>query len=307
MKNSEKNKTINTPLSEGQDYLKRCVRLETAVSSADEVLDKTILGDCLRVMALLPPSSVDLIVADPPYNLSKKYNGKTFRKRDTEEYIEYTRAWMRLAKPLLKETGSIYVCCDWRSSRAVETVMSELFTIRNRITWEREKGRGSFSNWKNCLEDIWYGVCSDDFTFNVDRVKQRRRVIAPYRENGRPKDWTDSGEGRYRDTHPSNLWKDLTVPFWSMKENTAHPYQKPEKLLAKIILASSEPGDVILDPFLGSGTTSVTAKKLSRRYIGIESDPLYCVWAEQRLSMADHDKTIQGYADGVFRERNEKV
>ncbi len=306
MKTSGKNKTINTPLSEGQDYLDRCIRLKHAVSSTDAVLDKTILGDCFHVMTLLPPLSVDLIIADPPYNLSKKYNDKTFKKRDPEKYIEYTRKWMRLAKPLLKETGSIYVCCDWRSSGAVETVMSELFTIRNRITWEREKGRGSRSNWKNCLEDIWYGVCSDHFTFNVDRVKQRRRVIAPYRENGKPKDWTDSPKGRYRDTHPSNLWKDLTVPFWSMKENTAHPYQKPEKLLAKIILASSDPEDVILDPFLGSGTTSVTAKKLGRRFIGIENDPLYCVWAEQRLEMADDDKTIQGYADGVFRERNEK-
>ncbi len=90
-----------------------------------------------------------------------------------------------------------------------------------------------------------------------------------------------------------------------MAENTAHPAQKPEKLLAKLILAGSNAGDLILDPFLGSGSTSVTAKrKLGRHYIGIEQNRQYCVWAEKRLEMAESDKTIQGYADGVFWERN---
>ena len=89
-----------------------------------------------------------------------------------------------------------------------------------------------------------------------------------------------------------------------MPENTAHPTQKPEKLLAKIILASSNPGDVVLDPFLGSGSTSVAAKKLGRHYIGIEIESQYCLWAEQRLAQAEANPTIQGYADGVFWERN---
>ena len=89
-----------------------------------------------------------------------------------------------------------------------------------------------------------------------------------------------------------------------MPENTAHPTQKPEKLLAKLILASTNKGDVILDPFLGSGSTSVTAKKLGRHYIGIEQNPQYCVWTEKRLEMAELDMSIQGYTDGVFWERN---
>jgi site-specific DNA-methyltransferase (adenine-specific) len=89
-----------------------------------------------------------------------------------------------------------------------------------------------------------------------------------------------------------------------MPENTDHPTQKPEKLLAKIILASSKPGDVVFDPFLGSGTTSVVAKKLGRRFVGIEKDETYCLLAEKRLEMADHDKSIQGFAQGVFWERN---
>ena len=89
-----------------------------------------------------------------------------------------------------------------------------------------------------------------------------------------------------------------------MPENTAHPAQKPEKLLAKLILASSNAGDTVFDPFLGSGSVSVAAKKLGRHYIGVEIEPRYCVWAEQRLERADTDKRIQGMSGGVFTERN---
>ena len=89
-----------------------------------------------------------------------------------------------------------------------------------------------------------------------------------------------------------------------MPENTAHPTQKPEKLMAKLILASSRPGDVVLDPFAGAGTTAVTAKKLNRVYVGIEQNELYCAWAQKRLELAEEDNSIQGYADGVFWERN---
>ena len=89
-----------------------------------------------------------------------------------------------------------------------------------------------------------------------------------------------------------------------MPENTDHPTQKPEKLLAKIILSSTNKGDVVFDPFLGSGTTAVVAKKLGRKFVGIEVDEYYCCLAEKRLELAEKDKRIQGYEDGVFWERN---
>ena len=130
--------------------------------------------------------------------------------------------------------------------------------------------------------------------------------MAPYTEDGLPKDWRESTEGRFRLTHPSNLWTDLTVPFWSMPENTDHPTQKPEKLLAKIILASSNPGDMVMDPFLGSGTTPVVAKKLGRQYVGIELDEIYCCLCEKRLGLAETNSRVQGYEDGVFWERNSR-
>ena len=209
------------------------------------------------------------------------------------------------AGPPPEPDASVYICADWRSSAAVHAVAERHLKVRNRITWEREKGRGARANWKNCAEDVWFCTVSDRFTFDVEAVKLRRRVIAPYTDGERaPKDWQRTGAGDFRLTHPSNMWTDVTVPFWSMAENTDHPTQKPEKLIAKMILASSRAGDVVFDPFLGSGTTSVVARKLGRRYVGIEIEPAYCCLAEKRLALAAADRTIQGYADGVFWERN---
>ena len=299
-----RNKTIDTPLSEGSSLLERCITISEKQRDLSCVTDKIIIGDMLAVSPLLPEKSVDLIVADPPYNLTKSFNGRTFAKRSDSAYETYTRQWLAAVKPLLKETGSIYVCCDWESSLVIGRVLGEFFHVRNRITWQREKGRGAKANWKNAMEDIWFATNSNDYTFNLEAVKIRKKVIAPYRVEGKPKDWDETAEGNFRDTCPSNFWDDITIPFWSMPENTAHPTQKPEKLLAKIILASSSAGDLILDPFSGSGTTCVAAKKLDRRYMGIEIEKQYCVWAEQRLEMAESAPEIQGYADGVFWERN---
>ena len=159
-------------------------------------------------------------------------------------------------------------------------------------------------NWKNNMEDIWFATVSNKYTFNINDVKQKRKVLAPYKYNGKPKDWVETDDGKFRLTFPSNFWDDISVPYWSMKENTAHPTQKPEKLIAKLVLASSNENDIILDPFLGSGTTSTIAKKLNRKYIGIEQNEQYCIWAEKRLEMAETDSSIQGYTDGVFWERN---
>ncbi len=299
-----RNKTIDTPLQEGSEYLSRCITLRERQDTVGPLLDKTILGDFFETTPLLPRGCADLIIADPPYNLTKSFAGSTFSRMSDGEYEEYTRNWLSLVEPLLKDTGSLYVCCDWESSLIIGRVLGEFFHVRNRITWQREKGRGAKQNWKNGMEDIWFATKSSSYTFNLDAVKTRRRVIAPYRKDGKPKDWQETEAGNFRDTCPSNFWDDITVPFWSMAENTAHPTQKPEKLLAKLILASSNPGDLVFDPFLGSGSTSVTAKKLGRRWLGIEREAQYCLWAEQRLAMADADPTIQGYTDGIFWDRN---
>lgn len=298
-----KNKTIDLSVEEGADYLARCARVE-APAPLDTVLDRTILGDCLDVLPLLPRSFADLLIADPPYNLDKDFHGSRFARMDDAAYEAYTMQWLDAALPCLKPNGSVYVCCDWRSSAVIGRVLDARLHVRNRITWQREKGRGAKRNWKNAMEDIWFATVSEDYSFDADAVRQRRRVLAPYRDKGQPKDWQETKDGRFRDTAPSNFWDDISVPYWSMPENTAHPTQKPEKLMAKLILASCPKGGTMLDPFLGSGSSAVTAKKLGRHFVGIEQNPRYCVWCEKRLELAEQNPGIQGYTDGVFWERN---
>lgn len=302
-KRAGRNRTISLPPGEEAQYLAGCVP-GSKVGKDAPVLDATVLGNCLDVLPNLPDRFVDLLVVDPPYNLDKTFGTRKFRKMDDPGYGAFTRKWVEAALHTLKEDASIYVCCDWKTSAVMSVVLEDYFVVRNRITWQREKGRGASSNWKNSMEDIWFATVSQSYTFHVDAVKQRRRVMAPYRVDGRPKDWVEAEYGSYRDTHPSNFWDDITVPYWSMPENTDHPTQKPEKLYAKLVLASSDPGGMLLDPFAGVGTACVVAKKLGRHYVGIEREAGYCAVAEKRLELAEGDTSIQGYADSVFWERN---
>ena len=270
---AERNKTIDFLPEDAPEYLARCLRVTEDVPLG-AVCGRTICGDTFQVAPHLPRGFADLLIVDPPYNLTKDFSGGGFRRTTDANYAAFTRAWIELLLPLLKPDASVYVCCDWRSSPVIGLTLKDYFQLQNRITWQREKGRGAQRNWKNGMEDIWFATRADDYTFHVDAVKVRRRVRAP------------------------------SVPYWSMPENTAHPTQKPEKLLAKLILASSDPGGIVLDPFAGSGSTAVTAKKLGRRFVAIERSEQYCAWAEKRLELAETNSAIQGYADGVFWERN---
>jgi len=236
---SRKNKTIE--LSEGD-----VVRLESRLISLDcqhdeeQLLNRTIHGDTLEVIDHLPFHFVDMLFVDPPYNMNKVFGKSSFKRMGSNDYENWIRSWLGKLVDRLKPNASVYVCGDWRSSSALYRALSDHFKIQNRITWEREKGRGAKANWKNSSEDIWFATVGDDYYFDVEAVKLKKKVIAPYRDDtGKPKDWSEEENGNFRLTHPSNLWTDITVPFWSMSENTGHPTQKPEKLVAKAILASS--------------------------------------------------------------------
>ncbi len=297
-----RNKTITLSEQEREIFSQRLLHLSIAVP-LESILNRTIQQDVTSALNFFPAACIDLLFIDPPYNLKKNFKSNSFKAMSSDEYAEWMDAWLSKIVRCLKPTASIYICGDWRSSGAIERVAEKYFITRNRITWEREKGRGAKANWKNASEDIWYCTRSEKFTFNLDAVKLKRKVLAPYTSNGKPKDWNKNDDGNFRLTHPSNLWTDITVPFWSMPENTEHPTQKPEKLLAKIILASSNEGDVVMDSFLGSGTTSVVAKKMNRKYIGIELDETFACLAEKRLHSIS-DSAIQGMKDGIFYERN---
>lgn len=305
---SVKNKTIDFDINtkEGKAYFNKCIIDNDTLKEykKEDIINKTINGDTFDVLKKIENNITDLMIVDPPYNISKNYHGYKFKDRDNLSYDKYTYLWVESIIPILKENATIYVCCDWKSSLVIGNVLEKYFKIQNRITWQREKGRGAKNNWKNGMEDIWFATLSNKYTFNIDKVKIRRKVIAPYKIEGKPKDWIETEDGNFRDTCPSNFWDDISIPYWSMPENTAHPTQKPEKLIAKLILASSNENDFVFDPFLGSGTTSVVAKKLGRNYSGIEQNPAYCAWAEKRIESALQNKEIQGYTDNIFWERN---
>lgn len=303
-KRAANNRTITLDEDDIKIFRERLVT-KSNISADSDLINKTLNGDVIEMLEYIPNEFADLIIIDPPYNLTKNFNGLTFNSRSEKSYEEYLATWFPDVCKKLKNDGSLYICGDWKCTAALQRALEKELTIINRITWQREKGRGAKSNWKNGMEDIWFAVKNpNDYCFNAEAVMMKRKVLAPYKIDGKPKDWTETDGGNFRLTYPSNFWDDISIPFWSMPENTDHPTQKPEKLYAKLILASSKEGDVVFDPFLGSGTASVTAKKLNRKYCGIELNEEYCLLAEKRLMKADSDKTIQGYFDGVFWERN---
>ncbi len=305
-KRAPRNRTLEIRPDEAEFFRTKLIYPDD-LTDFEELSEVVICGATFELLERFPSNKFDLLFADPPYNLTKDFGSNAFKQVSLDQYENWLDSWLSLCVKSLKPTASVYICGDWRSASAIQRVGMKYFNLRNRITWEREKGRGAKGNWKNSSEDIWFFTVSDDYVFNIESVKMKRRVVAPYTENGKPKDWKKGENGNYRLTHPSNLWNDLTVPFWSMPENTDHPTQKPEKLLAKIILASTNEGDLILDPFSGSGTTAVAAKKLGRRFAAIELDENYCLLAAKRLEQAESDKSIQGFSDGVFYERNTNV
>ena len=301
---AHRNRTITLSQAETRLYSKDLIHISRAVD-IDAVVNRIVNHDIFEVLDFLPDGFIDLLILDPPYNLTKTFTSTTFKKKSIAQYGEWLENLLVRLLPTLKNTASVYVCSEWNSSTAVHLVLDKLLKVRNRITWEREKGRGAKRNWKNASEDIWFATVSDDYVFNVADVKLKRKVLAPYTDaNGAPKDWEDTTAGQFRLTHPSNLWNDITVPFWSMPENTDHPTQKPEKLLAKLILASTNQRDLVFDPFIGVGSSIVTAKKLNRNFLGIEIEKEYCLLAAKRLRLAEVDSAIQGYQEGVFWERN---
>ena len=283
---SSRNKTIQISTEEREELAQKILSGYSA-----NAINKVICGDCLELLDDIPNESFDLIFLDPPYNISKQYGGSKFGKKNDEVYRKWVESWMVKVVSKLKQSGSLYCCCDWRCSYIFHEVLSKYLVVKNRITWKRDKGRGAKKNWKNNCEDIFFCVAnSDNYFFDVEAIKVRKEVLAPYRQDGVAKDWKEDETGRYRMTYPPNIWTDLVVPFWSMPENTPHPTQKPEKLLERIIMASCPKNGIVFDPFLGSGTTAVVAKRLGKNFIGIEKEMDYCLFSQKRLERENYGR-----------------
>ncbi len=138
------------------------MRVSSAVAPRD-IEGRLIGGDFFQVAEQLPAAFVDLLILDPPYNLSKNFNGNPFRQKEKEEYRSWFQRVVDLLTPMLRPDATIYVCADWKTSALVLPVLESKFHVRNRITWEREKGRGAKRNWKNNTEDIWFCTKSDRY------------------------------------------------------------------------------------------------------------------------------------------------
>ncbi len=246
-------------------------------------------GDCIKILnELIKSESVDLIFADPPYNLSgnglkwrgNKTGGDWFMvneewdKMSPEKYMEFTRQWIAACSRVLKNTGSIYICCTYHNIPEIMIVLKELkFKINNVITWQKINAMPNMTRrvFTHSTEFIVWAVKGKKWIFNYQALKQ----INPEKQK-------DGALKQMRD-----VW---SLPLVQGKERlkgkdgrALHPTQKPEEMLRRIIIASSNKGDLVLDPFLGSGTTAVVAKKFGRNWVGIEKHKKYSDASMKRI------------------------
>jgi modification methylase len=260
-------------------------RKPTATAAEIIPVDRIFQGDCAEVMNGLPEGSVDLIFADPPYNLqlggelhrpdNSRVDGveeEWDRFADFKTYDDFTRGWLAAAKRVLKPTGSLWVIGSYHNIFRVGTALQDLgFWVLNDVVWRKSNPMPNFrgTRFTNAHETmIWCAKDKDArYTFNYDAMKNLNDGLQMR------SDWTlplCTGEERLKNTGGQKL----------------HPTQKPESLLYRVIMAASAPGDVVLDPFFGTGTTGAVAKTLGRRYIGIERDGDYIAAAKRRLAKA---------------------
>jgi len=231
---------------------------------------RLICGDAAAELRRLAPASVDLVVADPPYNLGKDYgnnrDGKTWA-----EYERFTTAWLDQAVRVLRPGGTIYVFMGVRYIARLYQALEDGFglTFQGWITWHYTQGMGRTRGFSPRHEDILFFSAGPDITFNLDPVR------VPQKYYRRRNNMTGA--------NPGDVWQFSHVHYCSA-EREPHPTQKPEALIERLVRASSNPGDLVVDPFVGSGTTARVARVLGRRTVGIDVNPDYVAMAERRLA-----------------------
>jgi site-specific DNA-methyltransferase (adenine-specific) len=220
-------------------------------------------------MESLPNQSIDLIVADPPYNLGKDY-GNNKDLKAWHEYEDFTRAWLTQSVRVLKSTGSIYVFMGVRFISNLFRMLEEDFSLNFNgwITWHYTQGMGRKTGFSPRHEDILYFTKSKDYTFNLDDIRVPQKY---YRERN-----------NMAGANPGDVWQFSHVHYCS-EEREPHPTQKPEALIERIVRASSNLGNLVLDPFVGSGTTCRVAKVLGRNWLGIDINPDYIAMSQRRI------------------------
>lgn len=229
-----------------------------------------ICGDAAAEMARLPAGSVRLIVTDPPYKLSKDY-GTTADNLSFEQYLAFTRQWLQEAVRVLTADGTIYVCMGMRFISYVYTILEQELglTFNSWITWHYTQGTGKTRGFSPRHDDIlMFTKHPKKFVFNLDAIRVPQKY---YRS-----------VNNMRGANPGNVWE-FSHLHYCHKNRQAHPTQKPEALFERMILASSEAGDTVLDPFAGSGTALRVCQQTGRNCIGIDINPDYIEMARERL------------------------
>ncbi|MCI8888211.1 MAG: site-specific DNA-methyltransferase [Hungatella sp.] len=270
------------------------------------------LGDCLQILRKFKDSSVNLIFADPPYSL-KKADWDTFK--DQEEYIKFSIKWIKEASRILRDDGTLYICGFSEILADIHHPAMKYFYNCRWIVWHYKNKANLGKDWGRSHESILCLRKSKEHIMNIDPIR------IPYNSHtlkypSHPQAETSQyGNGKGRDNWiPNPLGakpKDvIEIPTTcnGMGEKTPHPTQKPEELLRKIILASSNKDDIVLDPFVGSGTTAVCAKQLGRQFIGVEQCEEYLTWAVNRLNSVQL-RTIQEWIeyDKAIMARREAI
>lgn len=231
-------------------------------------MNEIVCADALAVLPQIASESIDLVCTDPPYNLGKDY-GRTVDSKAWHEYEEFTVNWLSECKRVLKRTGSIYVFMGVRFiSRLYLLLEDKGFHFNGWITWHYTQGMGRKRGFSPRHEDILHFTKSKDFTFHLDQVRIPQKY---YRQRN-----------NMAGANPGDVWTFSHVHYCAA-ERKPHPTQKPEGAIERIIRASSNEHDVVLDPFIGSGTTARVARVLNRNFIGIEINPEYVVVAKTRI------------------------
>jgi site-specific DNA-methyltransferase (adenine-specific) len=262
-------------------------------------MDQILTGDCLRHLAALPAACVDLAFADPPFNIGYEYDVYNDRQ-SRDDYLAWTERWLRGVRRVLKPTGSFYVAIGDEYAAEVKVRLDALgLSLRNWIVWHYTFGVSCTRKFNRSHAHILYYVVDPKrFTFHADAVRvpsARQTTYADRRANPRGKlpddTWVLRPQEEERCFRPeTDTWYVARV-CGTFKERTGHPCQMPEAVLERIITVSSSPGDLVLDPFAGSGTTLAVAKRLLRRYVGIELSAEYADRIRRRLEAAGQQTT----------------
>ena len=228
-----------------------------------------IRGNALEELKKLETESIDLIIADPPYNLSKDYIS-TKDNLEFEQYLTFSKKWLKEASRLLKPNGTIYVFMGFKFISYLYNIMEQDLGLKfnSWITWHYTQGIGKTKGFSPRHDDILMFTKSDNYQFNLDNVRIPQKY---YRTRN-----------NMRGANPGNVWKYSHVHY-SNPNRQSHPTQKPAGIVERMILASSKELDVVLDPFLGSGTTARVCQQLRRNCIGIEIEPNYIDMTYERL------------------------